>query len=327
MSFTHLHIHTQYSLLDGANYCEELASLCKEFGMGACAITDHGWMAGVIDFYKSCKKADIKPLIGVEAYVTDDEDGKKKETRTRDNMHMVLIAKDNTGYSRLLTLVSEGALNNFYYKPRIHRNKLRALGGHCIATTACLGGIIPRRLEFEQDQYGRCIRISGGQDIVERELNFYTQVFGEDFYLEIQDWDDETQRQQLVNQYLLELGRKHKLPFVITSDAHYLRKEDYKLHELLMAMQLKTTVDQYQDQDEMKYGPHFYVKSPDEMLAAAKKWDCEEAYYNTEKIAEKCNVEITLGKYQEAVFRLEEAEDYEEFKQWQQSTQSKPLRT
>jgi DNA polymerase-3 subunit alpha len=316
MSYTPLHLHTQYSLLDGAILIPDLMERLKELKITSCAITDHGWMAGIVDFYKQCKKNDIKPLIGVEAYVTDNEDNLSNEQKVRDNAHLILLAKDQEGYVDLLRLCSEAALQNFYYKPRISRDKLRGLRGHAIATTACLGGVVSKRLNYELDNYGRVKNVSDPVCSAKGLISWYQEVFQEDFYLEIQDWPDETGHQQAYNRFILDVGRPMGVPFVITSDAHYLKQEDHKLHELLMALQLKTTLDKYQDKEEMKYGPHFYVKTPDEMLEAAKHWGCEEAFHNTNAIAEKCNVEIELGVYKPPVFKIEQADDYEDFKQW-----------
>lgn len=318
MTFTHLHLHTQYSLLDGAILLPELMDHLKAHNMTACAITDHGWMAGVVDFYKTCTGAGIKPIIGVEAYVTDDKDDLYNEDKNRDNMHMVLLAKDNEGYKRLLQAVSHASLHNFYYKPRIYREHLRNLKGHVIATTACLGGIIAKRLHFEPDQYGRAITCMDESGTAAREVNFYRSIFGDDFYLELQVWDNEDRYQPVYNQFLLQFGKEHNLPFVLTADAHYLKQGDEKLHELLMAMQMKMTLEEYQEHSDMLYGPHFYVAGPDEMMARAQSLNCIEAYNNTQRIAEQCNVEIKLGKYQEPEFKIEEAEDYQDFLVWKE---------
>lgn len=312
-NFTHLHLHTQYSLLDGANMVPDLVSHLKTHNMTSCAITDHGWMAGVIDFYKNCTKEGIKPLLGVEAYVTDNEDGLENEHKVRDNMHMVLIAKDAIGYSGLLQAISNGALNNFYYKPRIYKENLRALSGHVIATSACLGGVLAKKLSFVTDQYGRATEIRDEEKRISSDVDFYLDVFGDDFYLELQGWDSGDRFQPVYNQYLLEFGKQRKLPFVITADAHYLTLEDEKLHELLMAMQMKKTVEDYRENSEMLYGPHFYVAEPAEMLRRSQQMGCEEAFYNTQEIADKCDVQIELGKYQEPIFKIEETDDYQEF--------------
>ena len=297
MSYTPLHLHTQYSLLDGAILIPDLMERLKEFGITSCAITDHGWMAGIIDFYKQCKKNDIKPLIGVEAYVTEDEDDQGKGEKTRDNAHLILIAKNQDGFQDLLRLCSEAALRNFYYKPRISRDKLRRLRGNVVITTACLGGVVSKKVNYEKDLYERVTSVSDPNASARDTIQWFQDNFGDDFYLELQDWPDETNHQQEYNKFLLKLGREMGCQFVITCDSHYLKREDYKLHELLMALQLKTTLDKYQDKEEMQYGPHFYVKSPKEMLEAAKRWECEEAFHNTNVIADKCNVEIELGVY------------------------------
>jgi DNA polymerase-3 subunit alpha len=233
-------------------------------------------------------------------------------------MHMVLIAKDNIGYSRLLEVVSEAALTNFYYKPRIFKEHLRRLGGHVVATSACLGGIIAKRLHFKTDQYGRATEVIDENGIIERELKFYRDIFEGNFYLELQVWDNGDRFQPTYNEYLKTLADKHQLPMVITADAHYLKKEDEKLHEMLMAMQMKMTVEEYKENSDLLYGPYFYVASPKEMLQRAQQVGREDAYYNTGKIADQCNVEVTLGEYQEPLFNIKETEDYAEFLQWKQ---------
>jgi len=326
MNFTHLHLHTQYSLLDGAILIPELIEYLKKYEMKACAITDHGWMAGVIDFYKNCKANNIKPLIGVEAYITEDEDGKENKDKVRDNGHLVLIAKNNQGYRDLLRLCSEAALNNFYYKPRISKRKLTQLSGNVVVTTACLGGVLADKLEWKEDEYGRateCFDPNG--TAVANEVDFYLDTFGQDFYLEIQEWDSGDGYQQQYNRYLLDNFRARSIPFVIAADAHYLRSEDYELHKLLMALQMKMTVAQYEDKPEMQYGPYFYVKTPEEMMEAAKKWNCEEAFHNTNQIADQCDVSIELGSYQLPRFKIEEAEDYREFLKWKECAKHKQL--
>jgi DNA polymerase-3 subunit alpha len=324
MSFTHLHLHTEYSLLDGAVTIPDLMTHLKEQGMTACAITDHGWMAGVVDFYKQCKKSDIKPLIGVEAYITEDEDG--SEEKTRDNMHLVLIAKDNVGYQKLLDLCSNAALNNFYYKPRINKKHLRQLSGHVVATSACLGGVIAKRLAFEKDQYGKATRCSPlYPDVLPADLVFYREIFGPDFYLEVQPWNAEDNHQKVYNSFIMDLAHTHELPLVITSDAHYLKQGDHELHEVLMAMQFKTTVEKYRESGEMQYGPYFYVKGPEEMLEGARNLGCEEAFHNTNRIAEQCEVEIELGVYKPPVFDVRTAEDYQEFLEWRRLRASVPI--
>jgi len=285
-------------------------------GIKSCAITDHGVMGGIVEFYKACKQAGIKPLLGVEAYITEDQDGKENSEKTRDNAHLILIAKNQTGLRDLCTLSSEAALQNFYYKPRIYKHKLQRLRGNVIASTACIGGVLARKAKFEVDAYGKCTSCTDPTGDVGRELRWYLDVFGSDFYLELQCWDDGLHKQPLYNRMLQGFVESHNIPTVITSDSHYLRKEDHALHELLMAMQIKKTIEEYRAAGEMQYGPYFYVKTPEELLSEAKELGCEEAYYNTIQIAEKCNVEIELGKYKPPTFKIEEAEDYEEYKTW-----------
>lgn len=310
--FTHLHLHTEFSLLDSAIRIPELIQYLKENNMSACAITDHGVMSGIVDFYKECRKEGIKSLIGCESYITRDPDNTEK--KTRDNMHMVLIAKDNIGLSRLSETISTAALENFYYKPRIYIENLKYLSDHCIATTACLGSCIAKSLEWEKDSNGNAVACSDPEGLVEKDLNFYLDVFGDDFYLELQVWNDETNHQQVYNQWLLNFGRERGLPFIIAADCHYLREEDYKMHEIMMAMQIKKTLDDYRSNSNFKYGPHFYVATPKEMLRRSKEINCEEAFWNTIKVRDKCNVDIELGKLKEPIFDITKCDDYEEFK-------------
>lgn len=319
MSFTHLHLHTQYSLLDGAIIIPDLVSHLGNSGMEACAITDHGWMAGIIEFYKACKKSHIKPLIGIEAYITNDLDNQPNELKSRDNLHMVLIAKDNEGLRRLLRVSSHAALNNFYYKPRINITHLEEFSGHVVATSACLGGIIAQRLTFHLDSYGKAIVCTDDQKRVDTELVFYQKVFGEDFFLEVQVVNDPTNYQQVYNKYLLEKAKEHGIPLVITSDCHYLHKDDFELHELLMAMQFKSTLDEYREKPETAYGPDFYVATPEEMKKRAASIGADEAIDNVQDITEKCNVEIELGKYQVPTFQVQLTEDYQDFLEWKQN--------
>ena len=320
MSYTPLHIHTEYSLLDGAIRVKPLVKYLKQVGIKSCSITDHGWCAGAVAFYKECKKGGIKPLLGVEAYTTLDPDGQDKTNKDlwhRDNMHMVLLAKDNEGWSGILQLASEAALDNFYYKPRIYLPKLERLSGHVVATSACLGGVLSKNLWFKEDHYGRVQKCVDESNLAADMADQLASYFPGDFYLELQDWEDGTNKNTAFIQYLLQLGEKTGLPFVITSDAHYITKEDHKTHELLMAMQLKISVEEYRnDISQFKYGNYFYVKTPEEMLESARHLGREDAYHNTNKIADKCNVSLTLGKYQIPEFNITEMEDYDDFLNW-----------
>lgn len=304
MSYIPLHIHSQYSRLDGIIKFPELIQYCKQYNMPACALTDHGELGGIINFYKECKKHSIKPLIAVEAYITENPDDQDNKDKIKDNYHLILIAKNNNGYKKLLKYVSNANENNFYYKPRIYKEYLKDMAGDFICTTACLGSEIAKKGWLENNP---------------TLLDWYSNIFGDDLYLELQDWNDGTNTQQLYNQWLLKHGRERHLPFVITSDAHYLRKEDYRLHELVMAMQFKKTLKEYRDEGKMQYGPYFYVKTPDEMEKSCQELDCPEACENTIKVAEKCNVEIPLGKILMPTFAVEEQEDYGEFLVWKEN--------
>lgn len=313
MSYIPLHIHSEYSLLDGAIQFPSLVKYLQELGITSCAITDHGWMGGVVEFYKKCKKAKIKPLLGIEAYVTQDEDDLPEEIqKTRDNNHIVLIAKDNIGLKILYKLISEAVTHNFYYKPRIYRPKLEQLSGHCIVTTACLKGDLASRCHFQENNYGGITKVSSNPGFNSL-LKWYRERFEKDFYLEFQDWDDETHKQREYNSFITQTAAYTGLPLVITSDAHYLKKEDHELHKMLMAMQFKMTLDKYKESDMMQYGPHFYIKTPEEMVQSCTRWNCPEACKNTLEIAEKCNTEIEIGKYEYPEFDITEMEDYEEF--------------
>lgn len=253
-----------------------------------------------------------------EAYITEDEDHKEKD-KTRDNYHMVLLAKDFVGYQKLCKLISDAATCNFYYKPRIWERHLEQLSGHVIATTACLGGVTAKRAHYPLDAYERARVCLDEDKRVRAALERYAAIFGKDFYIEIQDWPDENKYQQTYNEFILKEGKELGLPFVITADAHYLTKDDTRLHDMLMAMQMNQTLDKYKDNEEMKYGPHFYVKSPEEMFESAKRWNCEEAYFNTGEIADQCNIEITLGEYKQPVFDISQEEDYKEFLSWKEN--------
>lgn len=311
--FTHLHLHSVYSILDGNNKIPDLAARVKELGMSSVALTDHGVMGGTIEFYKTMKKEGIKPILGVEAYITDDEEGLPKEMRTRDNYHLVMVAMNKVGYENLLYMVSSAATTNFYYKPRISKKLLAEHSEGIIATSACLGNECNRRASWDK---GTACYADPNQ-AVEKAALFYRETFKERYFLEIQDNDDEEGQQAAYNQFVIALGKKLDIPIVITSDAHYLKKEDKAAHDLVMAMQTKQTLEEYNSpQNEFKYGPWFYVRSGDEMYEAAVKHGCPEAFDNANKIGSMCNLELELGKYKPPVFDIETADDIGEFNEW-----------
>jgi DNA polymerase-3 subunit alpha len=306
LPYTPLHLHTSYSLLDSAIQIKDLAKYLVEQGITSCAITDHGWMAGVVEFQKQMTKAGVKPIIGVEAYITDDPDGLEDNSlKHKDNYHLVILAKDNTGLKTLFSLLSNAASQNFYYKPRIYKKHLVELAGHAIVTSACLGSETAKKDFASFDpQYST--------------VKFLSDIFCEDFYLELQDWDDGSGIQPAYNKYLLGCRAHSFWPaqYVLTTDAHYLRKEDYKLHEIMMAMQLKKTLREYREEGKMIYGPYFYVKTDEEMKRSSLELEIPEAYENTIAIAEKCNASVELGKYHMPDFKVEQAGDYKEFTEW-----------
>ena len=281
MSFTHLHLHTGYSLLDGSSKIPELVRRVKELGMDACAITDHGVMYGVIEFYKACKAEGIKPIIGCEVYVAPGsrfEKGKEKSAERYN--HLILLAENDTGHKNLMKLVSRGFTEGFYYKPRVDYELLSEYHEGIIASSACLAGIVPTKLR------------NGDYEGAKEEAMRLQQIFGENnFFLELQDHG--LSEQKFVNQGLMRISSETGIPLVATNDCHYLYKEDAEAHDVLICIQTQKNV---YDKDRMKYeGGQFYVKSPEEMEEVFHY--IPEAIHNTEEIARRCNVEIEFGKY------------------------------
>ena len=281
MSFTHLHLHTGYSLLDGSSKIPELVRRVKELGMDACAITDHGVMYGVIEFYKACKAEGIKPIIGCEVYVAPGsrfEKGKEKSAERYN--HLILLAENDTGHKNLMKLVSRGFTEGFYYKPRVDYELLSEYHEGIIASSACLAGIVPTKLR------------NGDYEGAKAEAMRLQEIFGENnFFLELQDHG--LSEQKFVNQGLMRISSETGIPLVATNDCHYLYKEDAEAHDVLICIQTQKNV---YDEDRMKYeGGQFYVKSPEEMEEVFHY--IPEAIHNTEEIARRCNVEIEFGKY------------------------------
>jgi DNA polymerase-3 subunit alpha len=285
----------------------------KKRGMSSIAITDHGNMHGVIDLYRECKKEDVHPIIGCEVYITEDEDGiEDNQDKTKDNMHCVLLAKNNEGLSNLYWLCNQASLNNFYYKPRVSIHNLKTKRReNLIATSACLGGIIAHKGVFNEED--KSFKDPDGEAL--KIMRLFRDLFGKNFYAEIQD-NPEMWRQTAYNEWLIETARKEEIPLVITADAHFLSKKDKSLHNIVMAQQMKMTLEEY-DRKEECVG--CYIRSPDEMLQAAKRCRAEEAFWNTEKIARQCNVEIKLGEYQTPFFDITKEKDFDEFLKWKES--------
>ena len=278
-NFVHLHIHSEFSLLDGANRIKDIPKRCKELGMDSIAITDHGVMYGVIDFYKACKKEGIKPIIGCEVYVAPRGRTRHDKEPGVDNKynHLILLAKNMQGYRNLSKLVSIGFIEGYYYKPRIDYEVLEKYSEGLICLSACLAGAVNQAL------------LNGREEEAEEIANWHKKVFGEDYYIEIQN--NGIQEQVLANQKLVKLARKLDIPLAATNDAHYLKKEDAYNHEVLLCIQ---TGKRMSDPDRMRFETEeLYIKSPEEMIEYFKAFP--DAIENTVKIAGKCNVEFEFG--------------------------------
>ena len=276
-NFVHLHIHSEYSLLDGANRIKDLPIRAKELGMDAMAITDHGVMFGAIDFYKACKAAGVKPIIGCEVYVAPRTRHDKDPELDSKYNHLILLAKDNSGYKNLAKLVSLGYTEGFYYKPRIDKEILEKYHEGLVCCSACLAGELNQAILRNDMEEAKKVAL------------WFKNVFGDDYYLEIQN--NGIKEQVLVNQKLIELSRELDIPLVATNDAHYLKREDAYNHEVLLCIQ---TGKRMNDPDRMRFETdELYVKSPEEMSEYFK--NVPEAIENTVKIADICNVEFEFG--------------------------------
>ena len=279
MSFAHLHVHTEYSLLDGSNKIKEYVSRVKELGMNSAAITDHGVMYGVIDFYREARKQGIKPILGCEVYVAPnsrfDRETAGGESRYH---HLVLLAENNTGYANLMKIVSRGFTEGYYYKPRVDKDLLRQYHEGIIALSACLAGEVQRYLSRGLTEEAKKVALE------------YQDIFGKgNFFLEMQDHG--IPEQQLVNQRQIQLSKETGIELVVTNDIHYTYAEDAKPHDILLCIQTGKKLD---DENRMRYeGGQYYVKSPPEMEALFPY--AKQALENTQKIADRCEVEIEFG--------------------------------
>lgn len=300
--FCHLHVHTEYSLLDGITRVKELPEYVKELGMSACAITDHGSLSGAIEFYSAAKKAGIKPILGCEIYVTLDRDGLDNQNKHRDNYHLVLLAQNNEGWQNLLWLVSNAALNNFYFKPRVHISHLVDRCQGLIATSGCMKSLLSHNGQFDLSGSYLPEGLAGRARIMSQ----LKHTWPGRFYVEIQD-HPHLEEQQYYNEDIIETARELDVPLVITTDAHFLKPGDYGLHQLV--------VKKFNAQE--VYGITNCVRSPDEMFDAAVRLGAEDAFWNTTKIAESCNLELKLGEYQTPEFDITSCDDYQDYLRWQ----------
>ena len=292
MSFVHLHVHTEYSLLDGACRIPLLVKRVKELGQEAVAITDHGVMYGVIDFYRACKAEGVKPIIGCEVYVAPRKRTDKVHEYDAAMYHLILLCRNEVGYRNLCFLDSAAFTEGFYIRPRIDKELLRQHAEGLIALSACQSGEVPRKL------------LAGDYEGAKAAALEMRALFGEDgYYLELQDHG--IRDQAIVNQGILRIHRETGLPMVCTNDAHYLRKEDAEAHDVLLCIQTGKTID---DENRMRYEPrNFYLRSEEEMAALFAGY--EGALENTSKIADMCNLDFSFGKYHLPEFRLPEGYD------------------
>ncbi len=298
--FVHLHNHTEYSLLDGAIRIKDIVSKAKEYNMPALAITDHGNMFGVIEFYKECKNAGIKPIIGCEVYLArgsiKDKIAKNSnaEAQERTLFHLILLAKNLTGYKNLLKIASIAYIEGFYYKPRVDKDVLKEYSDGLIAMSACLKGEIPEKALFY------------GEEEAEKTLQEYLKIYKDDFYLEIME--NEIGVQKKVNEILIHLGKKYSIPVIATNDCHYLNKNEAKAHDILLCIQTGKTLN---EEKRLKFSSNeFYFKSPEEMYKDFSYFP--EACGNTMLIVEKCNLELEFKNYLFPQIDLKHGETVEE---------------
>ncbi|MFA5532686.1 MAG: DNA polymerase III subunit alpha [Candidatus Shapirobacteria bacterium] len=285
-NFVHLHVHTEYSLLDGLTNIKKLVNAVKEMGMNSIAITDHGTMYGAIEFYKACKKADIKPIIGCEMYLANN--GRlDKSAANRRNQHLILLAKNIKGYKNLMKMASIASTQGYYYKPRIDWETLTKYKEGLICTSACIEGEIAQLI------------LNNDYDKAKARAKEFQDLFGQDYYLEIQRHPG-LKVQDTANEGIIKISRELGIPLIAANDAHYLKKEDAFAQDVLLMINTQTTIN---DTKRLSmFGDDFYIKSPQEM--SQQFADFPDALENTQKIADKCNLEIELGKWYFPKFKL-----------------------
>jgi DNA polymerase-3 subunit alpha len=280
MSFVHLHVHSEYSLLDGFSNIKKLVARAREMGMPALALTDHGTMFGVIDFYNAARSAGVKPIVGIEAYLAPRGMGSRDSQLDKKSTHLLLLAENQIGYQNLLKLASAAQLNGFYYYPRVDHELLAAHQEGIICTSGCMSAEVPQLLA------------NGNYVAARKQLDWYYEVFGKDrFYLELQQHDiPELER---INRQLIELGRRYDSQFVATNDVHYINPEDARLQDILLAIQTGTLIS---DPNRMRMtDPTYYLRSPEEMARIFA--EVPDALANTLLIADRCNVELDFKEY------------------------------
>lgn len=287
MDFVHLHVHTEYSLLDGAARIDDLLDEVQNHGMDSVAITDHGVMYGVVQFYKKAKKRGIHPVIGCEVYMAKRTRFDKDPIKDRGYYHLILLAQNNQGYQNLMKIVSHSFTEGFYYRPRVDESLLRQYSEGLICTSACIGGEIPSYL------------LEGNKEGAYQKAEMLQDIFGEgNFYIEIQDYDSEEQK--LANTLLIQLAKDLSIPLVCSNDVHYIKKEDAEIHDVLLCIQTATTVD---EEDRMRFpADTFYLKSQEEMEESFSAYP--EALKNTVEIAKRCQVELDFNTLHLPEFQL-----------------------
>lgn len=296
MSFVHLHVHSHYSLLDGLGKIHDLVAKAKEFGLPAMALTDHGSMYGAIEFYLACRNQGLKPIIGLEAYITDDVKKPPSGSAERAYNHLTLLAKNLEGYQNLMKLTSLGHLEGFYFRPRIDHSMLKENKGGIIVLSGCLRGELPQAL------------LSGNLNQAKKIINFYKEIFGQDYYLEVQS-HSHLPDQEKVNQALYELSEELHVPLVATSDTHYVNKEDVEAHDILLCIQTNSRID-----DPKRFTmshEFFHLYSPEEMKLYFKNYP--QAIDNTLKIAEAVDLAIPLGKIIFPKFEIPQGENMQNY--------------
>jgi DNA polymerase-3 subunit alpha len=293
--FVHLHVHTEYSLLDGSGKIPDLIAKTKELGMRSIAITDHGVMYGCVDFYQAAKEQGIKPIIGCEIYVAAKSMYDKTSNKENETHHLVLLVKNEVGYQNLMKIVSAASIEGFYYKPRADHDFLRQHSEGIIATSACLGGEVQSNLA------------SGNRNKAIEVALLYKEIFKDGFYLELQNHGIDEQLR--VNEELVKLSEELDIPLICTNDVHYINQEDSKAHDILLCVQTGKTVN---EENRMRYpSDQFYLKSPEEMYEVFSY--VPEALNNTVKIAEQCNFDYEFHVSKLPKFPLPEGVDPYEY--------------